>query len=235
MLLYILLFAIFAVGNASRCHWINSTFEAVSYQQCLRTERDLVSDRLKMPKTNGIYQDCILLIDIWKRLGVGYSNPSAWFVDAGSNIGSCGLLMAAHGIQTIAFEPNPDNLFYLRSSVNHNYPISAVTRVVGIGLGDVAASFPIYVQAHNAGNSVIGAAVQTEARPAHIVNIRTLDSMIPDGVTIPLMKVDVQGFEYKLLSGARRLLEKGEIFAIFVFTSAAVLMCFVSYQVPSIL
>lgn len=211
MLKYIILFVVFVVGNSSRCYWINSTYEAVSYQQCLRIEQDLVSDRLKKPETNGIYQDCVLLVEIWKRLGVGYSNPSQWFVDAGSNIGSCGLLMAAHGIQTIAFEPNPDNLYYLRSSVNNNIHISVVTRVVGIGLGDVAASFPIFVEPHNAGNSVVGAAVNTGAKPAHMVSIKPLDGLIPEGVVIPLMKIDVQGFEHKLLLGARGLLARGTV------------------------
>ena len=161
---------------------------------------------------DGIFQDCKILVKIWGKLNAG--KPGDLFVDAGGNIGSCTLLMAAHGVHTIAFEPNPDNLFYLRSSVNMNYNIAAVTRVVGVGLADREYSAPLFVEDRNAGNSIIGTSFRAGKNPKHMIHVRTLDSMLPSETSIPLMKMDVQGYEVNLLKGARGLMKRGIIHVI---------------------
>jgi FkbM family methyltransferase len=190
------------------CHWREAVYDSVKYKHCVRTEPDDVSNVIKS-NADGVFQDCKILVKIWAKLNAG--KPGDLFVDAGGNIGSCTLLMAAHGVHTVAFEPNPDNLFYLRSSVNANYNIAAITRVVGVGLADHDYSAPLFVEERNAGNSVVGQSFRTRKNPSHDINLRTLDSMLPSETSIPLMKMDVQGFELFVMKGARGLISRGVI------------------------
>jgi FkbM family methyltransferase len=152
------------------------------------------------------------------------------FVDAGSNIGSCGLLLAANGATTVAFEPQPSNLFYLTSSVLALEP-AARARVTlhPVGLGPARAKHTMFAQRGNAGNSVIDLVVPDHITQAADMSankfdifVDTLDNALwPKAVRshvppphIPLMKMDVQGYEAKLLAGAKHLLAARAIKAI---------------------
>jgi len=49
------------------------------------------------------------------------------------------------------------------------------------------------------------------------VEIKTLDSIIPDNIKIDLIKIDVEGAEYGVLKGSKRILEEYKPFVIFEF------------------
>ncbi len=152
------------------------------------------------------------------------------FVDAGANIGSCSLLLSSNGARTVSFEPQPSNLFYLTSSVLALEPDArARVRVHPVGLGPARAKHTIFAQKGNAGNSVIDVVVPDHFTQAadmtankFDVFVDTLDNALwPKAVrsstpppNIPLMKMDVQGYEGKLLAGAKHLLAARAIKAI---------------------
>ena len=130
-------------------------------------------------------------------------------------------MMLGLGIDTIAFEPLPANLFYLTSAVLANKPaFRAHLTLHPIALGAASGTIPLYSQRGNAGNTVVNAPVgDSQADEAAMVHagavaqilVSTLDSqMWPDSTApaprIALLKMDVQGYECRLLAGAQRLL-----------------------------
>ena len=199
---------------------------AFSHLMCLRPYKDAVSDGIKK---YGLWWDCISNYEVWRRMFYrathhGWSlkaNASGLlFVDVGANIGSCSLFMAAQGINVVAFEPHPSNLYYFTRSVEMNvkagiFPKHRV-KIYPYGCGDRDATSTIFTEVGNLGNSVVGAPVSDSSdikrsSVNHTIRIVTLDSVLWPVPTlpppaIPCMKMDVQGFETKALRGAARLM-----------------------------
>jgi len=146
------------------------------------------------------------------------------FVDIGANVGSCTLQMLARpDVSTVvAFEPNPDNLFYLTNSIRKNPGFSSKISLYPLGLSDSTSMHRMYEQKGNFGNSVFDTPVTDTANDVDDkvkvqVKTRTLDDIFFAGGSPPyihLMKIDVQGFETKVLKGGMRLLKSGAIRAI---------------------
>lgn len=176
----------------SPCAWRKISAEGTTYEMCLRKASDVVSDSLK---STGRWPDCMTLVRMYRtRMFDGY-------VDAGANIGACAMLMAAHNIPTVAFEPNPYNQFYLNQSIRANP--SLPIKVFPYGLGFNEGSYPIFMEKHNAGNSVVGKAIHAESVSTGVIQIRKLDSFCDQFTSKSiLLKIDVQGFEEELLKGA---------------------------------
>lgn len=72
---------------------------------CLR-KNGLISNHIRR---YGEFTQCNALFKLWENGDKESKNDI--FVDVGANIGSCSLLMAASGINVVAFEPVPSNLF----------------------------------------------------------------------------------------------------------------------------
>jgi len=190
---------------------------------CVREYSDIVSDAVKH---GGRWGDCDILVTMWGQQAraadaVRAHNPEGIFVDAGANIGACTLLMGAVGHTTIGFEPLRANLFYLTSGILGNEEkIREKISVYQLGLGTHSMNISAYAASGNAGNTQLGSMVkdwpsQTWSVEAAIPVMALDDILWPDPSTPPphvrLMKMDVQGYEVKILKGAKRLLEAGAI------------------------
>ena len=80
------------------------------------------------------------------------------------------------------------------------------------GLGDRLATFPIFMEKGNAGNSVLGTPVLTEKTPTATVEAVPLDAaFILDGRRVRVMKIDTQGFEVMVLRGSHYLLSSRRV------------------------
>ena len=185
-----LLFSIAIVP--SRCYWKYLNTNSIQYKICLRKTNDVVSNVLKK---KGYWPDCIPLVRIYQ------SGRFDGFIDAGANIGACSLFMAAHNISTVAFEPNPQNQVLLNNSIqaNPSFPII----MFPYGLGSEEGLYQLFMEKRNSGNSVVGKAIHADTISTGMVSIRRLDSFCERFTwTRILLKIDVQGFEEKLLRGS---------------------------------
>lgn len=122
------------------------------------------------------------------------------FIDVGANIGSFTILASkVRGANTLAFEPDPITAGWLRRNVELN-TIADRVRVVeaAVGSEDSHLSFTV-------GRDTVNRVARPGDDKVRIVTQQTLDSVV--GKSTPaMMKLDVEGFEFEALSGARTVL-----------------------------
>jgi FkbM family methyltransferase len=130
------------------------------------------------------------------------------FLDIGANIGSYTILAAAVcGARAIAFEPDPDTARALRRNIAINH-LSALAEVREVALGAVEGRTGFTVGL-GPGNRVAA----PNDKWVQDVPIRRLDD-IPGVETPTLIKMDVEGFEEQVLSGASRVFALPSLLAI---------------------
>jgi len=126
------------------------------------------------------------------------------FVDVGANIGLYACLAASKGKPTIAIEPLPRNLAFLRRNLAANG--FADVEVVPLAVGETGGAAKIYGFAEIASMHPTwsqGAAVQSED-----VAVTTLDSLIAARCAgrQTFIKMDIEGYEFNALRGATKVL-----------------------------
>ena len=208
--------------EACRYRTVNFNKYNLVFNMCIRAYNDIVSTVIY---ERGRWQDCDPLIDMWHTVKaapeVVQHDPEGIFVDAGANIGSCSLLMAAAGHKVYGFEPSRANFFYLSSgALANNLEVRNRMTLYQMGLGTSSSIVEAHVAQGNAGNTVLETEVKDWADQSFNVEdqiaVGALDDVLwPDHSLPPphirLMKMDVQGYELKILKGCKRLLAAGAI------------------------
>ena len=124
-------------------------------------------------------------------------------LDVGANIGNHSVYFARHAGQVLSFEPHPLTFELLRLNVRTLDNVSVFRK----GLGERRETLQLYEHAHNMGASSVVPQTSADAVSVPIV-IETLDeqTFAPDGAPagrdIVMMKIDVEGFEEQVLTGA---------------------------------
>jgi FkbM family methyltransferase len=134
------------------------------------------------------------------------------FVDVGANVGAYTLLAcAAKGARGFCFEPVPSTYARLTRNLVIN---DLTTRVVAMNLGISDSEGELrFTSDNNCGNHVVG---ENERSVGAIkIAVKPLDSLLP-GESPSLMKIDVEGFESKVLAGANATLSKRSLSAIII-------------------
>ena len=133
------------------------------------------------------------------------------FIDVGANIGYFTLLAGSkiHAGGTgrvIAVEPNPECCALIERNCVINWSMCDITLhkvAVGAGKGEVWLASPAD-RAANAHVSLSGGEENGERK--FRVPLAPLDTLIPDGLAVDILKIDVEGHELSVFHGAHRVI-----------------------------
>lgn len=140
------------------------------------------------------------------------------FFDVGANYCTHSLLFLSQGIKTISFEPNIHCKDYFDKSLEIN---NLNGRFVNVGVGDTISKSVLVFPERDTWLGTIkpqkdAFVNQFENLQEKEVEIITLDSFVNKENIIPdLIKIDTEGFETKVLHGARKLLQSYKPIIIF--------------------
>jgi FkbM family methyltransferase len=169
---------------------------------CVHTMLDVVSDKIRKNKRWG---DCDPLPALWNASKTGAKNEV--YVEIGANIGSCVMeMLLSTDANIVAFEPTPRNYQVLSRSIYVLGPeYQQRVALFPIALGSESVKSQVFSAEGNMGNSVVGKPIkdfekQQMNEPVDIY-IERIDSVLSRNISIPLMKLDAQGFECQILDG----------------------------------
>lgn len=174
----------------------------------------LADDRGITPElaTHGWYDPHLLaLLDARLR-------PGDWFVDVGANIGLFSVA-AARRVgrfgRVVAVEPNPVVAELARDNLAMSW-VGGRAEVVGAAVAGRRGVGELRIDPHDSGLSYLrdGGGERATHVEAATVDVVTLADVVPAGVPIRLLKVDVEGGEADVLAGAAPLLAAGAIEAV---------------------
>jgi FkbM family methyltransferase len=134
--------------------------------------------------------------------------PGAMVVDVGANIGFYTLLLSQLVTDTgrvFAFEPMPLGLERLRTNLRLNAVRNVEVRAEAVAAGSGSARFFLGPSDHTS----ISSLQPIEGAEVIDVPCTTLDAVLTDCPRIDLLKMDVEGAEAHVLSGATETLRRG--------------------------
>lgn len=122
--------------------------------------------------------------------------PGRVFYDIGANVGIFAAIAESRGATAIAFEPEENNLIYLRQNV---------ANVCGFAIGK-ADGRSVF---HPHGGAFSGRLADGVTAASSTVEVRSVDSLVAEGWPVPdLIKIDVEGAEGDVLEGAAATLRR---------------------------
>lgn len=126
------------------------------------------------------------------------------FIDVGANVGIYTTLVSKEtGANSISIEPVKKTFEILVANIKLNQ-LESKTQLLQIGLGEHQGEL-FFTQNKDSENHVINEADLAQTKDVEIVSIDTLDTVCKNKTPL-IIKIDVEGFETKVLNGAKRLL-----------------------------
>ncbi|XP_010541922.1 PREDICTED: uncharacterized protein LOC104815280 [Tarenaya hassleriana] len=137
---------------------------------------------------------------------------NGFVVDVGANVGMASFAAAAMGFKVISFEPVFENLQRICDGIWFNRASHLVT-VFEAAASDRNGNITFHKlvgRLDNSAVSAVGAKLAFQSNKEIEVQVRSipLDEVIPDSEPVVLLKIDVQGWEYHVLKGAKKLLSR---------------------------
>lgn len=127
------------------------------------------------------------------------------FIDVGANFGYYSFLLHDNYKRIIAIEPHPLNLNILQE-LKQKHSCHRVT-VLNVAVSDINGKAPLYLTDSPSSHTLLPNRQKTTKRKTITVQLKTLTSIIGND-NIDLVKVDVEGGEWKVLTGAEKALNQ---------------------------
>ncbi|KAL4297380.1 hypothetical protein GQ457_12G023750 [Hibiscus cannabinus] len=139
-------------------------------------------------------------------------NKDGVFVDVGANVGMASFAAAVMGFRVLAFEPVLENLQRICDGIWFNR-IEELVTVFEAAASDRNGNITFHKlvgRLDNSAVSAVGAKLAFKSNEEIAVQVRSilLDEVIPESEPVLLLKIDVQGWEYHVLKGAKKLLSR---------------------------
>ena len=155
---------------------------------------------------SNLVDNCIYFYTEQKALDrfISHFKPTDTIIDVGANIGYTTLLFskATPAGKVFSIEPSKE----LFNTVTEHLCLNKIKNVIGlnIGLGEKAMSALLYkVSENNSGMNRVFEHTETSFNSESII-IKTLDDVVKEQKIekVDAIKIDVEGYEYKILKGA---------------------------------
>jgi len=130
-------------------------------------------------------------------------NKDSVVIDVGANIGYYTLLLAKFAKKVYAFEPDTENFEILKKNVEENNLKNVV--LVNKAVGEKSYKGYLIKDKENFGNHKFNPS-KSPFDKGDLISCISLDTYIKE--KIDLIKIDVQGYEPKVLKGAKNLIKK---------------------------
>ncbi|CAM8923418.1 unnamed protein product [Rhodiola kirilowii] len=133
-------------------------------------------------------------------------------VDVGANVGMASFAAAVMGFRVLSFEPVFENLQKICEGIYFNR-VADLVSVFEAAASDRIGNITFHKLVGRLDNSAVsatGARLAFKSNEEVKVQVRTipLDEVVPDYEPVLLLKIDVQGWEYHVLKGAKKLLSR---------------------------
>ena len=129
------------------------------------------------------------------------------FVDVGAHIGRYSILMAKKGGEVYSFEPISSTFKQLKLNPKANGVLDKI-KAYNLALGPKKEKRDIFFNKAKYGE---GSLVQGEKGDKETIQVDKLDNIIKKKVEKPvILKIDVEGFEYEVLLGAKNFIRKNK-------------------------
>mgnify|MGYP002785272411 CR=1 FL=1 len=164
----------------------------------------------------------------WTLEWIAGFQPGDILVDCGANVGMYTIWAAAtRGTRVYAFEPESQNYALLNRNIQNN-GLAQQVRAYCMGLSDKAGLFDLHMADMRVGGSchAVDEALDAHLRPLKAVFSQgciaaTLDELVAGGA-IPVpnhFKIDVDGFEHKVVAGAAQTLRNPALRSVLIETN----------------
>lgn len=164
----------------------------------------------------------------WTLEWIAGFQPGDILLDCGANVGMYTIWAAAtRGTRVYAFEPESQNYALLNRNILNN-GLQDRVKAYCMGLSDKAGLFDLHMADMRVGGSchAVDEALDFEMKPLKTRFVQgcvaaTLDELVAQGaLPVPKhIKIDVDGFEHKVIAGARRTLASPEVRSLLIETN----------------
>lgn len=139
-------------------------------------------------------------------------SKDGFVVDVGANVGMASFAAAVMGFKVLAFEPVFENLQRICDGIWFNR-IGELMTVFEAAASDRNGNITFHKLVGRLDNSAVsetGAKLAFKSNEEIAIQVRTipLDEVVSESVAVHLIKIDVQGWEYHVLKGAKKLLSR---------------------------